>query len=466
MAVSSRKVQNKRDSNGVLTGKAGTVYDVNIKYTGQDGKKKSYAKKGFATKKEATQHEAEMKAKLANPIYSPVVASQGKQTVKEYLEEWVENHGKANLRPSTFAGYKSHIRNHIVPYIGHVQLNQLTPAMLDNMFQQLFDKGLSNSTVRYAQRILSVSMEHARKYRYIEHNPARDIITKFGKQAKTPDPYTIEQMQTFMSNVIGTEWEMPVVLAGMYGLRMSEIIGLRTTNIDLEKMQFGVVEQMPFKVPPGTKTITEMAPTKSNDRILPITEEALPYFLRQFDLIARQKALTEAGGGVYYDNKLFIAKPDGSPQRRDRMSANFGQLIRHLEMPHIRFHDLRHPYVKYTTKIFSLRSMAFQAQAYPDARRKTRGACQLHRGGQSRSPVRPLCNRKRFSCLPPQSKISWILYATSIRLSGYTSTRSISSSASSVVSVSASKIALDASFRLSCRACSSCFCFACANTTA
>ena len=466
MAVSSRKVQNKRDSNGVLTGKAGTVYDVNIKYTGQDGKKKSYAKKGFATKKEATQHEAEMKAKLANPIYSPVVASQGKQTVKEYLEEWVENHGKANLRPSTFAGYKSHIRNHIVPYIGHVQLNQLTPAMLDNMFQQLFDKGLSNSTVRYAQRILSVSMEHARKYRYIEHNPARDIITKFGKQAKTPDPYTIEQMQTFMSNVIGTEWEMPVVLAGMYGLRMSEIIGLRTTNIDLEKMQFGVVEQMPFKVPPGTKTIMEMAPTKSNDRILPITEEALPYFLRQFDLIARQKALTEAGGGVYYDNKLFIAKPDGSPQRRDRMSANFGQLIRHLEMPHIRFHDLRHPYVKYTTKIFSLRSMAFQAQAYPDARRKTRGACQLHRGGQSRSPVRPLCNRKRFSCLPPQSKISWILYATSIRLSGYTSTRSISSSTSSVVSVSASKIALDASFRLSCRACSSCFCFACANTTA
>ena len=466
MAVSSRKVQNKRDSNGVLTGKAGTVYDVNIKYTGQDGKKKSYAKKGFATKKEATQHEAEMKAKLANPIYSPVVASQGKQTVKEYLEEWVENHGKANLRPSTFAGYKSHIRNHIVPYIGHVQLNQLTPAMLDNMFQQLFDKGLSNSTVRYAQRILSVSMEHARKYRYIEHNPARDIITKFGKQAKTPDPYTIEQMQTFMSNVIGTEWEMPVVLAGMYGLRMSEIIGLRTTNIDLEKMQFGVVEQMPFKVPPGTKTITEMAPTKSNDRILPITEEALPYFLRQFDLIARQKALTEAGGGVYYDNKLFIAKPDGSPQRRDRMSANFGQLIRHLEMPHIRFHDLRHPYVKYTTKIFSLRSMAFQAQAYPDARRKTRGACQLHRGGQSRSPVRPLCNRERFSCLPPQSKMSWILYAISMRLSGYTSTRSISSSASSVVSVSASKIALDASFRLSCRACSSCFCFACANTAA
>lgn len=43
---------------------------------------------------------------------------------------------KVNLRPSTFAGYKSHIKNHIVPFVGHVQLNQLSPAMLDNMFQQ------------------------------------------------------------------------------------------------------------------------------------------------------------------------------------------------------------------------------------------------------------------------------------------------------------------------------------------
>lgn len=72
-------------------------------------------------------------------------------------------------------------------------------------------------------------------------------------------------------------------------------------------------------------------------------------------------------------------------------------ILEHAGCKHVRFHDLRHPYVKHTTKIFSLRLMDFQAQAYPDARRKTRGACQLLRGGQSQSPVRPLCNRKRFS---------------------------------------------------------------------
>jgi len=341
MSVSARTVKNKKDANGVLTGREGTVYDVDIKYRTPQGYK-HHVKKGFHTKKDALQHEAEMKVKLANPGYSPLDSAKGKQTLQEYLDEWVERHGKANLRPSTYATYKGYIKNHINSNIGHIYLNQLTPAMLDNMFIKLFDKGLSQSTVRYVQRILSVAFEAAKKYRYIENNPARDIITKFGKQGKTPDPYTVEQVQHFIGKVIGTQWEMPVVLAGLYGLRISEVIGLRWQNVDLENKKFTVQEQMPFKLPAGTKIVDQMAPTKSKDRVLPITDVALPYFIRQYDAQARQKELIIAGGGEYHDNGFVISKPDGAPERRDKMSSNFGQLIRRLELPHIRFHDLRH----------------------------------------------------------------------------------------------------------------------------
>ena len=189
-------------------------------------------------------------------------------------------------------------------------------------------------------------------------------------------------------------------------------------------------------------------------------------FLNDAQKQAKQDALARESGKI---RKLSFSLKDASPTDISALEDVSGKptwipAVHAIDA--ITLHMLRHPYVKHTTKIFSLRLMDFQAQAYPDARRKTRGACQLHRGGQSRSPVRPLCNRKQLSCLLPQSKMSWILYAISMRLSGYTSTRSISSSASSVVSVSASKIALDASLRLSCRACSSCFCFACANTAA
>ena len=114
---------------------------------------------------------------------------------------------------------------------------------------------------------------------------------------------------------------------------------------------------------------------------------------------------------------MFPSPKTGEMYHPDSVVNIHKKILKDAGLEHLRFHDLCHPYVKHTTKIFSLRLMAFQAQAYPDARRKTRGACQLHRGGQSRSPVRPLCNRKRFSCLPPQAKMSWILYAISMRLS-------------------------------------------------
>lgn len=138
------------------------------------------------------------------------------------------------------------------------------------------------------------------------------------------------------------------MLAAMYGLRISEALGLRWTNVDMEEGTFAVVEQLPHKIPAGMTVITEMAPVKgkgadgSGERVLPITEAARPYFQRQLDLQARQKSLAASSGTVYYDNQLVIANPNGSPRRRDRVSADFGQLIRRLETPHIRFHDLRH----------------------------------------------------------------------------------------------------------------------------
>ena len=235
------------------------------------------------------------------------------------------------------------------------------------------------------------------------------------------------------------------------GLRRGEICGLQWRDFDADDGRLKICRAVHEER--GGKLTTWDTKTSAGARTITLPPSTVE-LLRE----RKKSALTE----WIFPHPWKPEQPTHPSTAYDRLKA----LLKRAELPDIRFHGLHHPYVKHTTKIFSLRLMNFQAQAYPDAQRKTRGACQLHRGEQSRSSVRPLCNRKQFPCLSPQSKISRILYAISMRLSGYTSTRSISSSASSVVSVSASKIALDASLRLSCRACSSCFCFACANTAA
>ena len=152
-------------------------------------------------------------------------------------------------------------------------------------------------------------MSHARKYRYIETNAAKDTLTKFGKGDKTPTPTRRKQVKALMQRVEGTVWEMPVILGGLYGMRRSEILGLRWRNVDLENNTFDVSEQLPFKVPPKTKVIEEMAPPKSNGRKLPITELARPFFLKQLAMQEAQKEQAAKDGSLTMTMTLLWRKP-------------------------------------------------------------------------------------------------------------------------------------------------------------
>ena len=409
--------------------------------------------------------QAEVKEKLAKAVAeaeSVDVRRADEYTLGTWLQTWYELYAKPHLRFSTAEYYRRGIELHIVPRIGDIPLKKLTGRDLQWLYKDLQEHGrlreaqkgkqpgLSDSTIRGIHTMLHNALDRAVKERLIVRNPADDCIPpkipKHEMRILLP-----EQIKSYL-----TAADQRGVLPMFYlelisGLRKGELVALQWSDLDIENKTISVSKQA-GRNSAGEPDITRPK-TENSIRKISIPQDAVDLLIAE-----HQKHPSNPW--------MFPSPKTGEMYHPDSVVNIHKKILKDAGLEHLRFHDLRHPYVKHTTKIFSLRLMDFQAQAYPDARRKTRGACQLHRVGQSQSPVRPLCNRTRFSCLPPQSKMSWILYAISMRLSGYTSTRSISSSASSVVSASASKIALDASLRLSCRACSSCFCFACANTAA
>ena len=409
--------------------------------------------------------QAEVKEKLARAITEVETLDTRRldeYTLGTWLQTWYELYAKPHLRFSTAEYYRRGIELHIVPRIGDIPLKKLTGLDLQWLYKDLQEHGrlreaqknkqpgLSDSTIRGIHTMLHNALDRAVKERLIVRNPADDCVPpKIPKhEMKILPP---EQIKSYL-----TAADQRGVLPMFYlelisGLRKGELVALQWADLDIENKTIFVSKQA-GRNNAGEPDITRPK-TENSIRKVSIPQDVVDLLIAE-----HQKHPSNPW--------MFPSPKTGEMYHPDSVVNIHKKILKDAGLEHLGFHDLRHPYVKHTTKIFSLRLMDFQAQAYPDARRKTRGACQLLRVGQSRSPVRPLCNRKRFSCLPPQSKMSWILYAISMRLSGYTSTRSISSSASSVVSVSASKIALDASFRLSCRACSSCFCFACANTAA
>ena len=411
-----------------------------------------------------TQTEAKEKLKQAIAEAEKLDMSRAKSyTLGAWIKLWYEVYAEPRLREKTKHYYLNYIDNHIIPELGNTPLEKLTTIQIQKFYNdlqksgriqrythiKLKDKGLSTRVVRGIHTLLNNCLEQAVAERLLLTNPAKGCrLPKLEKR----------EMKILPEDKIGpylAEAERRGLLAAFYlelttGLRRGELLALLWTDLDAENMTISVSKQV----------------NRINGELV-VSQPKTPNSIRKLAIPQRAvELLVEEHAKHPHSPYLFVSPKTGTMFDPDSFRHTHEKILKAIGAEHIRFHDLRHPYVKHTTKIFSLRLMDFQAQAYPDARRKTRGACQLLRVGQSRSPVRPLCNRKRFSCLPPQSKMSWILYAISMRLSGYTSTRSINSSASSVVSVSASKIALDASMRLSCRACSSRFCFACANTAA
>ena len=420
----------------------GTWY-VQFRYTDWKGERQQKLKRGFATKREALEWEREFlmeKQADVNMSFESFVALYEKDI-------------KPKLKLNTWLTKESIIKKKILPYFANRKLSEITAKDIirwQNEIRELRDchgKPLSKTYLKTVHNQLSAIFNHAARFYGLNINPARQAGNMGAEERKEMLFWTREEYTRFSEAMMDKPLSF-YAFEVLYwcGVREGELLALTPADFDFEKRTVTINKS--YQRLNKQDVITTPKTPKSN-RVI-----QMPQFLCD-ELQDYLKQLY----GVEPDSRMFPISKSYLHREMDRGCKQTG-------VKRIRIHDLRHPYVKHTTKIFSLRLMDFQAQAYPDARRKTRGACQLLRVGQSRSPVRPLYNRKRFSCLPPQSKMSWILYAISMRLSGYTSTRSISISASSVVSASASKIALDASFRLSCRACSSCFCFACANTAA
>ena len=385
-----------------------------------------------------------------------------RMTLGQWLNRWLTEYKAGTVRPGTLEGYRRYIEYYIKPQLGDKQISLISQQDIQRMYHRLKTEGrihehpemdhqLSDSMVRHIHTTPHAALKDAVQAHVIPRNPTEGT-TAPKPNYKPKRILTGEELDAFLAVVEQDGvWRDFFQTELMTGLRRGEICGLQWSDFDEEGGTLKVCRIL-HSQRKGEYTVGE---TKTNQGMRTII---LPHSVTE--IMRRRKA--DAISQWIFPDPVKLENPVNPGSAYLHMKT----LLQRAGLPSIRFHDLRHPYVKPTTKIFSLRLTDFQAQAYPDAPRKTRGACQLHQGEQSRSSVRPLCNRKQFSSLPPQSKISWTLYAISMRLSGYTSTRSISSSASSVVSVSVLKIALDASLRLSSRVCSSCFCFACANTTA
>ena len=383
---------------GHLTLKNGRYYAV-LNYRNAGGQRKTkWISLGLPEKGNKRKAEAEL-ARLRAEFEPPkeVGDLSSDMLFADYLLEWLEI-AKGRLAVATYSSYAAMIKKPVGPYFRqrNLTLRELEARHLQMFYSEMLRKVKPNTVIHY-HAIIHSALKYAVKTDMLVQNVA-DKVDRPKKNSFQPVFLSAEEMQKMFEALRGTKLELPVLVAAFYGFRRGEVLGLKWDAIDFERGTISVIRTVTTITLDGKQTEIEQqsAKTKSSLRTLPLIGSFREYFLQVKEAQELNKQICGNCYNHEYDGFVFVDEL-GERMRANYLTSAFPKFLESHGLRRMRFHDLRHPYVKHTTKIFSLRLMDFQAQAYPDARRKTRGACQLHRGGQSQSPVRPLCNRKQFS---------------------------------------------------------------------
>lgn len=294
----------------------------------EDGKRKYLRKGGFLTQREAQKAMREILNSMDNGSF----VQPAQMTVGAYLAEWLEE--KATMvRLGTMRKYKWMINYLIVPVLGPVPLQSLTPQHVQSFYNSLRtgDKPLSLRSTLHVHRILHQALDRALQRGVVGRNVAAAVETPKAKKSEIK-AWTREEATAFLNLARLHRYYVAFALALETGMRQGEILALKWSDVDLEGAKLHVKRADSFG---------HTLELVSGRRIIPITSSIIQV-LRTHKTTQAEKA--RLVGHDYQDHDLVIAKQDGSPLRSRSLDNHWYQLLKDSRLPVIRFHDLRHTY--------------------------------------------------------------------------------------------------------------------------
>ncbi len=310
-------------------GKTYTVSFSNGFY--ENGKRKRYTKSGFKTKKEADKY----LFKLNQKYYNGEMYLNDNMLLSDFLEYWLKNYVELNLMPNTVSGYKNNVYKHIIPEIGNLIVSKIKPIDIQEFYIKLIDKGLSSTTIIYIHRNLHSAFKYAMSMNLF-YNNCFDFVKPPKRVQYNSVTLTKEQARKLISVAKGTQLYIPIVLGLSLGLRRGEVLGLKWSDFDNDKMTLKI-ERNANRVNGGM----EFAPlkTENSKRTLLLTKELVEILIEHR---TKQVELKNVFGNEYNSYDLICCSCNGGFMTTNYIDKNFKKLLQNNNLPVIRFHDLRH----------------------------------------------------------------------------------------------------------------------------
>ncbi|OME30076.1 site-specific integrase [Paenibacillus sp. FSL E2-0274] len=245
----------------------------------------------------------------------------------------------------TYASYYNVVTNHVIPYFESKKLllKELLPSHIQDYYQYELDENrVTTNTVLHYHANIRAALQHALKTDLIATNPA-DKIERPKKNEFFGSFYNHQEINFLFDKVKGELIELAVILAAFYGLRRSEVVGLKWTAINFENKTISIRHTVTPVYFEGQEHLIEKDRTKnkSSRRTLPLVPAFEDLLLRIRELQVLNKAICGNSYCNDYDEYIYLDKL-GQRIKPGYITQNFTRTIKKLKMRKIRYHDLRH----------------------------------------------------------------------------------------------------------------------------
>ncbi|GHU37327.1 site-specific integrase [Clostridia bacterium] len=276
------------------------------------------------TRQECVRKASEFEEELRNNT----VSSDGDMSLSKYLPLWFDINC-AQLSPTTKHMYENSIKTHLIPALGNLKVKEVIQIHIQQFVNEL-SKEYRDKTCRNIKGILHKAFNDAIQNGYIKYNPC------IGVKVRRSEPYKYyiyneAEFAALMTAAAGTPEEIPILLAASCGLREGEIMGLKWENIDFDQ---GVINITQNAVNVNGMVIVKEPKTYTSTRRIKVPAVILD----------KLRTCNKTSNYVYSKGKA------NEPENGRNFGKRFDKILRDNNLPHTRFHDLRHPYVKHTLK--------------------------------------------------------------------------------------------------------------------
>ena len=291
-----------------------------------------------------TRKDAEIElARYAVEVSAPGYEPPEDMTLNEFVQLWLRDHAERNLKPKTILGYKSIINRRILPELGSRKMSEIKPIEISGFYTKLLsmktvpgsrsEGSLSSLTVRHYHMLLSKIFTDAVRLEVIDKNPLQRVVAPKVKQRRIKlEDASLEGILLALEKE-PIQYQVAINLTIGTGMRLGEVAGLEWKHIDF-KRRLLQVNQSAQQIT-GKGIIINDPKSQTSERNI-----ALPECVLEFLVTYKEEQKT-------YPTILSIPNwvfkhPDGTHMKPHLLLSWFRRFLRKHNLPHMRFHDLRH----------------------------------------------------------------------------------------------------------------------------